>query len=265
MKINPLLDKSKYSDTQLHALALLEESEEFANEIAKLRKKFDVPTNGFSIQLSKDGQVLNGDEIADILNQALHWIDQAVKDLIWLFDLPIDWYGTLVGIILFQSASPHDIDKEITPISIEYSGVVGLDDVLKKAQKQLKHKPQPTNALTITVSEKMSFKQLMAKLNKNKPLIDRYLANLPSVPYLSRTTDLEIKKEILELTRAGKTDREIADYFNDKYPDENTHQAYKDEANISKYRNRFKSHLAKLPKRLQLHQLIQAMNLNQNT
>ncbi|MDY0388018.1 MAG: hypothetical protein RBT65_13000 [Methanolobus sp.] len=265
MKINLLLGKSKYSDIQLHALALLEESEEFSNEITKLRKQFGLPVSGFSIQLSEDGQVINSGEIANILNQSLSWIDQAVKDLIWLFDLPISWYGTLVGIILFQSASPHDIDEEITPISIEYSGVVGLDDVLKKAQKQLKHKPQPTNALTITVSEKMSFKQLMAKLNKNKPLIDRYLVNLPSTPCLSRTTDLEIKKEILGLTRAGKTDREIADYFNDKYPDENTHQAYKDEANISKYRNRFKSHLSKLPKRLQLRQLMQAMNLNQKT
>jgi hypothetical protein len=118
-------------------------------KLQMLRKQFDVPVSGFSIQLSKDGQVLNGGEIADVLNQALHWIDQAVKDLIWLFDLPIGWYGTLVGIILFQSASPHDIDKEITPISIEYSGVVGLDDVLKKAKKQLKQKPQHTNTLTL--------------------------------------------------------------------------------------------------------------------
>jgi hypothetical protein len=38
MKINLLLDKSKYSDIQLHALALLEESEEFANEIANAQK-----------------------------------------------------------------------------------------------------------------------------------------------------------------------------------------------------------------------------------
>ncbi len=262
MKINLLLDKSKYSDIQLHALALLEESEEFANEIEKLRKQFDVPVSGFSIQLSKDGQVLNGGEIADVLNQALHWIDQAVKDLIWLFDLPIGWYGTLVGIILFQSASPHDIDKEITPISIEYSGVVGLDDVLKKAKKQLKQKPQHTNTLTITVSEKMSFKQLVTELNKNKPLIDRYLADLPSTPYLSRATDLEIKKEILELTRAGKTDREIANYFNDKYPNNET---FHDEAIISLYRNRFKAHLTRLPKRLHLQQLMRAMSLPENT
>lgn len=262
MKIKLLLDKSKYTDVQLHALALLEESEEFANEIADLRKRFGVPASGFSVQFSKDGQVLNGSEIADILNQALSWIDQAVKDLIWLFDLPISWYGTLVGIILFQYASPPNIDKETTPLSIEYSGVVGLNDVLKKAQRQLKHKPQSTNTLSITVSEKMSFKQLIAELNKNKPLIDRYLADLPSTPHLSRTMDLEIKKEILELSRAGKTDREIADHFNEKYPDKNT---YHDEATISQYRNRFKAHLARLPKRLQLRQLMQAMSLPETT
>ncbi len=262
MKINLLLDKSKYTDVQLHALALLEESEEFADEIADLRKRFDVPASGFSVQFAKDGQILNGSEIADILNQAMSWIDQAVKDLIWLFDLPISWYGSLVGIILFQSASPPIIDEETTPISIEYSGVVGLDDVLKKAQRQLKHKPQPTNALSITVSEKMSFKQLVTELNKNKPLIDRYLADLPSAPHLSRTTDLEIKKEILELTRAGKTDREIADLFLEKYEDNPT---YHDEATISQYRNRFKAHLAKLPKRLQLRQLMQAMSLPETT
>lgn len=262
MKIKLLLDKSKYTDSQLHALALLEESEEFANEIADLRKRFDVPASGFSVQLSKDGQVLNGSEIADILNQAMPWINQAVKDLIWLFDLPISWYGSLVGIILFQAASPPDIDEETTPISIEYSGVVGLDDVLKKARKQLKPKRRSTNTLSITVNEKMSFKQLVTELNKNKPLIDRYLADLPSTPYLSRTTDLEIKKEILELTRAGKTDREIADLFLEKYEDNPT---YHDEATISQYRNRFKAHLARLPKRLQLRQLIQAMSLPETT
>ena len=262
MKINLLLDKSKYSNVQLHALALLEESEEFASEIAELRKRFGVPASGFSVQLSKDGQVLNGSEIADILNQALSWIDQAVKDLIWLFDLPISWYGSLVGIVLFQAASPPDIDEETTPISIEYSGVVGLDDVLKKARRQLKHKPQGTNTLSITVSEKMSFKQLVTELNKNKPLIDRYLADLPSTPYLSRATDLEIKKEILELTRTGKTDREIANHFNDKYPNNET---FHDEATISLYRNRFKAHLARLPKRLHLRQLVQAMSLPENT
>ena len=262
MKISLLLDKSKYSDVQLHALALLEESEEFTNEIADLRKRFDVPASGFSVQLSKDGQILNGSEIADILNQVLSWIDQAVKDLIWLFDLPISWYGSLVGIILFQAASPPNIDEETTPISVEYSGVVGLDDVLKKARKQLKPKPQSTNTLSITVSEKMSFKQLIAELNKNKPIIDRYLADLPSTPYLSRTTDLEIKKEILELTRAGKTDSEIANYFNDKYPNNET---FHDEVTISKYRNRFKAHLAKLPKRLQLRQLMQTVSLPDNT
>jgi len=194
MKINLLLDKSKYSDIQLHALSLLEESEEFANEIAELRKRFKVPTGGFSVLLSKDGRILNNTEIADILNTARSWINQAVEDLIWLFDLPISWHGTLVGIVLFQSAIPPDIDEETTPISIEYSGVVGLDDVLKKAQQQLKHKPQGTKALSITVSEKISFKALIADLKKNKPLIDRYLSDLPSTPNFSRTKDLEIKK-----------------------------------------------------------------------
>lgn len=262
MKINLLLDKSKYSETQLQALALLEESEEFVDEITKVRKRHGVPMGGFSIQLAPEGKVLNADDVANAVNQSLHWIDQAVKDLIWLFDLPISWYGALVGIVLFQSAPPLNIDEEITPISIEYSGVVGLDDVLKKAQKQLKHKPKATNSLTITVSEKMSFKQLVAELNKNKPLIDRYLSDLPSTPNLSRTKDLEIKKEILELTRVGKTDREIADFFLEKYPNKTT---FHDEATISKYRNRFKYNLASLPKRMQLRQLIKAMGLPEIT
>jgi len=262
MKIKLLLEKSKYSETQLQALALLEESNELTHEITELRKQFDIPATGFPIQLSKDGKVLNGSEIANILNQSLSWIDQAVKDIIWLFNLPISWYGTLVGIVLFQSASPPNIDEEATPVLIEYSGVVGLDDVLKKAKKQLKQKPQHTNTLTITVSEKMSFKQLVTELNKNKPLIDRYLADLPSTPYLSRATDLEIKKEILELTRAGKTDREIANYFNDKYPNNET---FHDEAIISLYRNRFKAHLTRLPKRLHLRQLMRTMSLPENT
>ncbi|AKM81268.1 MAG: hypothetical protein UT13_C0001G0307 [Candidatus Pacebacteria bacterium GW2011_GWF2_38_9] len=258
MKIKLLLEKSKYSKKQLQALALLEESEELAGEITAVRKQFGVPTGGYSVQLSQEGKVLNPDDVSNAVNQSLPWIDQAVKDIIWLFDLPIGWHGTLVGIILFQSAPPPDIDEETMPISIEYSGVVGLDDVLKKAQKQLKHKPKATNSLTITVSEKMSFKQLVAELNKNKPLIDRYLSDLPSTPNLSRTKDLEIKKEILELTKDGKTDREIADFFLEKYPNKTT---FHDETVISLYRNRFKAHLAKLPKRLKLRQLMKTMRL----
>lgn len=262
MKINLLLEKSKYSETQLQALALLEESDEFVGEVTEIRERFGVPASGFSVQLSSEGKVLNADEVANAVNQSLTWIDQAVKDLIWLFDLPIGWYGTLVGIVLFQSAPPPDVKPDTVPISVEYSGVVGLDDVLKKAKKQTERTPKSTNQLTISVSEKMSFKALIAELNKNKPAIDRYLSDLPSTPNLSRTKDLEIKKEILGLTRAGKTDREIADFFLEKYPDKST---FHDETTISKYRNRFKANLASLPKRMQLRQLIKAMGIPETT
>jgi len=262
MKINLLLEKSKYSETQLQALTLLEESEEFSGEITAVRKRFSVPTGGYTVQLSPEGKVLNPDDVANAINQSVPWIDQAVTDLIWLFDLPIGWYGTLVGIVLFQSAPPPDVKPDAVPISVEYSGVVGLDDLLKKAKKQTERTPKSTNQLTISVSEKMSFKALIAELNKNKPLIDRYLSVLPSTPNLSRTKDLEIKKEILGLTKAGKTDREIADFFLEKYPDKTV---FHDEATISKYRNRFKAHLASLPKRMQLRQLMKTMGIPETT
>ena len=126
MKINLLLGKSKYPEAQLRALALLEESEEFTNEIAEIRKQFGVPANGFSVQISKEGQVLNNSDVADLFNQALSWIDQPIKNLIWLFDLPITWYETLAAIVLFQSALPLNITGDTTPITIEYTGAASL-------------------------------------------------------------------------------------------------------------------------------------------
>lgn len=242
-----VVDKKKFLKTDIDYLSLLEENNLFERTIKGIRKKFNYPEEGFTVELTSKNKIKITNftkETNKKIAQVNQWIDKPVTDIIHAFNLPLCWWNTLYSIILLNIAVPPMRDKKwYKSIEVRYIG--GLDVAVTRLQGKVEHPNELEQHIEIDIREGMTFAKLIHGLKKEKATIDRYLSFLDSTPDTKHLKDIDIKKEILHLEKMGKSDLEIADELESKY--ENKLPFAPDHNTVNHYKRRFKEMIQKEP------------------
>lgn len=247
MKIR-IINEKKFLKNDLNLILILEENEIFEKTIKGVRKKFGYPEEGYKTEITPKGKIkiINfTEEAKKQINQANQWIHEPIKDIIHAFGLPLCWWNTLYSIITLNLAIPPMRERKwYKPVEVRFIG--GLEVLLKRLHGGIEHPNELETHIEIDIREGMTFAKLIKQLKKEKQIIERYLSFLNFPPDTHKIKDIKLRKEIMELKKEGKTDNEILDKLLEKY--DNNLPFEPDYNIITKYRNRFKKIIQRIPK-----------------
>lgn len=186
------LDSLSFTKREENFIKLLETDTFFESYILEARKLFAIPADPLNPTTKSK---FNFDDIQAVYVAATFLVNAYLN-------LPNYWVTTFGMFIVTGTAYPPIMkDHNIINIYSEHEGKQGLP--LKKEVK-------------IIIGGFMTFNQLMQHLRKNKPFLDRILADLPKEPGME-LENLNIKQRLHELRKSGLKHKDIGDLLKKEY------------------------------------------------
>lgn len=228
-----ILDEQNANQYDINLIKVLQGDYIFEAVINSIRKQIGFPIEGCWVDISETGKlkIIGYDkEKQDVVINGNETISRGISDLIKAYNLPINWSGSLMSIIIFNASKPPAEDKDFRAIEVTYTG--GFTGILRSINSDKKSPAENHAHIEIDVRQGMTFNQLIEGLKEQRHHIEKYLESLGSDPEVNKW-DIEINNELVKLRREGKSYLKIAKIMDEKYgyelpfsPDRKTVKTY---------------------------------------
>jgi len=246
MKINIVGDIKEINKDTIKYIQLLDQSEDFWAMVEIARSESEIPKGGYpNVEPKQSGKIrIPVDQITSLndLTKNENRFASLITNchtILTILGLPENWSSSLLTIVILNYIVPPTPYQD--SVNVEYHSLFSKNTP-----------PNPFDrCLVVSIKEKMSIKEIVNQLKKQKDKVSKYLNYLPRGPqqitWLNKVKNIDIKVKLEQYKKSGLTLREIGEKLLSEYG-ENAISFELTKPQLSTYQARFRETLNKLIK-----------------